>query len=74
MSSTEELVQRIESLKQDERAIIEILIERIELGRKLYGPWHVTDGRRYPAEALDEVMDALHYCAAGLLQVRGHKP
>ena len=62
------LAQRIASLREDERAIVEALLDRIEQGRQEYGPWKVNDGRDYPQEAFDEVIDALHYCAAALLK------
>jgi hypothetical protein len=68
MSATASIAARIEALEADERAIVEKLLDRIEQGRRVYGPWRVDDGRDYPAEALDEVIDALHYCAASLLR------
>jgi len=61
------LAERIEALEADERAIVDVLLDRIEQGRKVYGPWRVNDGRDYNAEALEEIIDALHYCAAALL-------
>ena len=39
------LESRIEALQEDEKAIIEVLLDRIEHGRKEYGPWKVNDGR-----------------------------
>ena len=68
MSQATTLAERIEALQADERAIVEKLLDRIEQGRELYGPWKVDDGRDYQAEALDEVIDALHYCAAALVK------
>jgi hypothetical protein len=53
----------------DEAAILDLLAERLRAGRGTYGPWRVTDGRHYPREALAEVLDALHYCAAELLRL-----
>jgi hypothetical protein len=53
----------------DETAILDLLSQRLKQGRRTYGPWRVTDGRRYPREALAEVLDALHYCAAELLRL-----
>ena len=72
MNTTNDIAERITALKEDERAILERLLERIEQGRTSYGPWKVTDGRDYPKEALDEVLDALHYCAAALLRMSLH--
>jgi hypothetical protein len=57
---------RIES---DEEQITNLLSERLKQGRRVYGPWRVNDGRKYPREALAEVLDALHYCAAELLRL-----
>jgi hypothetical protein len=69
-SSAAELADRLAALPEDERAILETLLDRIEQGRQRYGIWNVDDGREYPAETLDEVIDALHYCAAGLVRLR----
>ena len=69
MSTPNNIAKRITALKEDERAIIEKLLERLEQGQTIYGPWKVTDGRDYHNEALDEVLDALHYCAAALLRM-----
>jgi hypothetical protein len=71
MSTATRLAERIEALQADERAIVEKLLDRIEQGREVYGPWKVDDGRDYQAEALDEVIDALHYCAAALVKKAG---
>lgn len=57
-------------MKTDEEQILQLLTERITEGRTRYGPWRVDDGRDYPREALDEVIDALHYCAAALVRLR----
>jgi hypothetical protein len=69
-SSAAEFADRLAALPDDERAILETLLDRIEEGRQRYGIWNVDDGREYPAETLDEVIDALHYCAAGLVRLR----
>ena len=53
----------------DERHIAQTLLQRLEEGRRLYGPWKVDDGRENPREALEEVLDALHYCAAELVRL-----
>ena len=64
------LLNRIESLPDDERAIINALLDRLELGRRLYGPWLIADGRDYPSEAFAELIDSLHYSAAELVRQR----
>lgn len=53
----------------DERAIFRALLRRIDAGRGQYGPWKADDGRQYLREALAEVLDALHYCAAELVRL-----
>ncbi|MBN1653534.1 MAG: hypothetical protein JXA30_07130 [Deltaproteobacteria bacterium] len=68
MDGTERIVERIQVLKADERAIIEAILDRMELGRNTYGPWKVDDGRSHQAEAFEEIIDALQYCAAGLVK------
>jgi hypothetical protein len=72
MKATIVLARRIESLPADERAIVELLVHRLEAGLQCYGPWHVDDGRDYRAEVLDEVLDGLHYCAAELVRLGRH--
>ena len=61
---------RLVRLPGDEREIMDALSERLNAGRQAYGPWHVNDGRDYPAEAFAEVLDALHYTAAALVRHR----
>jgi len=54
------LAERIAALGGDELAIVDALIERMEMGRGQYGPWHVGDGRNYAREAYAEILDALN--------------
>lgn len=60
---------RLTTFTNDERAIVEEIVERMSAGRTTYGPWKVCDGRNYPREALAEVMDALNYCAAEMVRM-----
>jgi len=69
-TGAQSLSERIESLPADELAIVESLLGRLELGRRLYGPWIIDDGRDYPSEAYAELIDSLHYCAAQLVRQR----
>jgi len=69
------LAQTIADLPRDERDIVRALVSRMEQGRKTYGPWSVDDNRNYRREALLEVLDAMHYCAAELTRLaRGVGP
>lgn len=70
MSDAMALAERIDRLPADERAILESLLDRLEQGLGSYGPWNINDDRDYEAETLEEVIDALHYSAAGLLRLR----
>ena len=70
MMDKEKLVSRIEALRGDEQAIVESLLDRLARGRKDYGPWHVNDGRDYSIEMFEEIIDALHYCAASIVKIR----
>lgn len=66
-----ELPIRIAKLSTDERRILTLLLERIEQGKQRYGAWDLkSDSRNNPHEALEEVLDALHYVAASLLVLR----
>jgi hypothetical protein len=69
-SPVESLTGRIQALANDERLILESLLARLEFGQRQYGPWIVDDGRDYPAEAYEEVLDGMHYCAAELVRQR----
>jgi DNA polymerase III subunit epsilon len=61
---------RFSSLAGDEQELCEELLARLERGRGVYGPWQVEDGRDYPNETFEEVLDALHYVAAELVKRR----
>lgn len=61
---------RITELQGDERQIADAVLSRMGTGRRQYGPWDVNDGRDYPSEAYEEVLDGLHYVAAELVRRR----
>jgi hypothetical protein len=67
MKSLEQIVR---NLNVDELQIAKSALSRLDEGRKIYGPWNLKDTRDYPEEALAEVVDALHYCAAELVRLR----
>ena len=59
---------KIAGLKGDEREIVNALLDRINQGRDVYGQWEVRDNRDYKKEALEEIIDGLHYVAAALIR------
>lgn len=61
---------RVLDQPDDEHAITTTLLDRLEAGRRQYGEWNVHDGRDYEHEALEEVLDGLHYVAAALVKRR----
>ena len=61
------LSDRIAALPERERQIISAIVERLERGRRDYGPWG-RRGRDYRREMLEEVYDALVYAAAELTE------
>lgn len=66
---------RVCALGFDERTILETCAERLGAGSKTYGPWRLDqDDRDHAREAYEEVIDALHYAAAGLLRARDAAP
>jgi hypothetical protein len=71
---TRSIEQLIAALQPDERLVAEAVLRRLDQGRAGYGPWRLNDGRDYPEEALAEVIDALHYCAAELVRLRRARP
>jgi hypothetical protein len=75
MIDVKELASRIARMAPDEQEIVRALVHRIDRGRRTYGPWSVdNDNRNYRREALFEVYDALHYCAAELVKLsRQHR-
>ena len=62
--------KQISKLKGDEKSILSELLERLEMGRRRYGPWNINDNRNHEQEALEEVLDALFYIAAKLVRLK----
>lgn len=66
-----EIEERLQKLPEGERRIHDLLLSRLEAGLQHYGAWKINrDPRSMPAEALDEILDCLHYCAVELLRLR----
>jgi len=57
-------------LTGDELQIAELVVQRLGDGREQYGAWDVNDRRDYLQEAVEEVVDALHYSGAALLRAQ----
>lgn len=56
-----------------EKEIAHLVIERLIEGAQEYGPWPVDDARDNFEEALEELVDTLHYVAAEVVRLRHHK-
>jgi hypothetical protein len=70
LASSATWLGRVLALGFDERSIVGTCVERLGAGTKAYGPWDLDDGRDYAREAYEEVIDGLHYAAAGLLKLQ----
>ncbi len=61
-------------LGEDERAILEVIAERLLFGQKNYGKFDLlTDKREFLREAFEEDLDGLVYRAALLVRERRQK-
>jgi hypothetical protein len=52
-----------------ESKIVEMVASRLEMGRAQYGDFDPHGGRKWAIEALEEVIDAMVYCAGALIQL-----
>jgi hypothetical protein len=58
-------------LGDDERAVLQLVAERLHTGQQRYGRFDVaTDRRDFRHESVEEVADALVYAACGLMRGR----
>ena len=57
-----------EHLGRDELAVVLVIVQRIAMGRRAYGPLDVSDGRRWDIEAGEEFVDAGVYGAAEIVR------
>ena len=64
------LIERIERLNEDEREVLFVILDRLEMGRANYGPLDLEDGRDWEAEWLDEAIDGFAYAAMRTVQIR----
>ena len=65
-------LSRVLALGFDERSILRTCTRRLAAGKQVYGEWKLDDDRDYAREAYEEVIDGLHYAAAGLLRIQDH--
>jgi hypothetical protein len=66
------IAERLTRCSEDERAVVERVVQGIERGRSVYGPMNLaTDKRDLIAEADDEARDWLIYRAMLAVQRRG---
>ena len=63
-------LSRVLALGFDERSILGTCVDRLAAGKQAYGNWKLDDDRDYAREAYEEVIDGLHYAAAGLLRIQ----
>jgi hypothetical protein len=53
----------------DEMAVLQMIADRLSLGRRSYGPLHIaTDPRDWHREALEELLDATIYQAVAIVK------
>jgi hypothetical protein len=64
-----ELLRKITTLGEFEQKIIALQVDRLLEGRAQYGDWKRDSGRSMTKEALEEVLDALQYISAQLLEL-----
>lgn len=61
--------ENYQRLTSAERLIVNILIARLVAGRKKYGEWKPKECKKeFRQEALEEIIDALNYCAMALVR------
>lgn len=57
-------------MKGTNERILDLVKKRLELGKKRYGHDNIiSDGRNFELEAYEEILDAIVYIAAKLLEV-----
>ena len=69
-SDTRALAERIGDLEPDARAVVELIVSRLEGGRSTYGELDLaSDPRDFRRELVEELVDAAAYGAADLLRL-----
>jgi hypothetical protein len=70
--SPEEIAKTVAGFQADEKEIVSTIIQRIDRGRSIYGPWEIGGDkpRNYVQEALEEAFDGMSYIAAELYRLK----
>jgi hypothetical protein len=70
--SPEEIAKTVAGFQADEKEIISTIVQRIDRGRSIYGPWEIggEQPRNYVQEALEEALDGMNYIAAELVRLK----
>ena len=63
-------LRRVNRLGPFESKIIDLQIDRLLTGQKTYGEWEPNGGRDLSIEAYEELLDAVQYLAARLLELK----
>lgn len=62
-----DIARRLPAASHDELRLVDRVLQRLELGRSLYGPLDVSKPRDWRKERFEERLDALVYDVAGEL-------
>jgi hypothetical protein len=73
--SPEEIAKTVAGFQADEREIVATIVQRIDSGRGVYGPWEIGGDhyRDYRQEALEELLDGMNYLAAELVKLKADR-
>jgi hypothetical protein len=73
--SPEEIAKTVAGFKADEKEIVSTIVQRIDRGRDVYGPWEIGGDqyRDYRQEALEELLDGMNYLAAELVRLKAER-
>lgn len=69
-----DLEKKCGCLNTDERAVVEMQVDRMLAGKTVYGNLNVdTDARDFELEMLQEILDGMHYTCMRILQLMRRK-
>jgi hypothetical protein len=69
--TAEEIVSMLAKFEPDEKEIVATIVQRIDRGRREYGPWEIDKDhdRDYRREAFEELVDTAIYSSAELVRM-----